>query len=135
MVATSSHPWNIDSALLRPGRLEQTIHVPAPDLASRVEVLKVHTNVMHLSSDVDLGYVAEATENFTCAELQTLCREAAEIAQKRHANIGFMQLKMQDLMLGLGLMTCTSKSAVDEQPYMAFQGRYQGTTLKIGLKS
>jgi transitional endoplasmic reticulum ATPase len=67
----------IDEALLRPGRFDEIIHVPTPDLASRIEILRVYTQRMPLASDVDVLQVAQQTHGCTGAELETLCKEAA----------------------------------------------------------
>lgn len=48
----------LDAALMRPGRFDQAVYVPPPDVDSRFEILKIHTKHMPLSSDVDLMDVA-----------------------------------------------------------------------------
>ncbi len=76
VVAASNRPDMIDPALLRPGRLDRQILVPAPDQKSRLEILKVHTKAVPLKN-VDLKALAEKTEGFSGADLESLVREAA----------------------------------------------------------
>lgn len=125
VVATSSHPWNIDPALLRPGRLEKMIYVPPPDQTSRVEVLKIHTRQIKLSSDVDLHCVAQEAERFTCAELRTLCHEAMEAAKTRQGiHRKNIEVKMQDLLLG-AKMIIPSIDMEGNNSYHDFSKAYQ----------
>lgn len=76
VVATTNRPDLIDSALLRPGRLDRHVHVPIPDEDARRAVLEVHTRGVPLSDDVDLDTVARRTEGFVGADIEALCREA-----------------------------------------------------------
>ncbi|MBI2084566.1 MAG: CDC48 family AAA ATPase, partial [Candidatus Aenigmarchaeota archaeon] len=43
VMAATNRPDMVDSALLRPGRFDRLVLVPAPDYKARVEILKVHT--------------------------------------------------------------------------------------------
>lgn len=83
VVGATNRPNAIDPALLRPGRLDRLIYVPVPDLEGRIKILKVHTRTMPLAPSIDLQKLAEATENFTGADLENLCREAAYAGLRR----------------------------------------------------
>ena len=69
----------IDSALLRPGRFDKVLYVPPPTLEERLEILKIYTDKIMLDDDVDLCNLAQKTENFTGADMKSLCREATLI--------------------------------------------------------
>ncbi len=43
IIGATNRPDIIDPALLRPGRFDRLILVPAPDEKARLEILKVHT--------------------------------------------------------------------------------------------
>ena len=43
----------IDPALLRPGRFDEIIEIPMPDLDSRRHILRIYCNRMPVASDVD----------------------------------------------------------------------------------
>ena len=82
----------LDPALLRPGRFDRLIKIPLPDLVSRLEILKIHSQKMHLSN-VSLETIAALTENSTGAELQAICREAGMMAVRREATaVGMIDL-------------------------------------------
>ncbi|MFH7860502.1 MAG: AAA family ATPase [Candidatus Aenigmatarchaeota archaeon] len=76
LIAATNRPDIVDPALLRPGRIDRFVLVPAPDEKSRLEILKVHTRNMPLKN-VDLKEWAKKTEGFSGADLEALCREAA----------------------------------------------------------
>ncbi|MCS7105708.1 MAG: CDC48 family AAA ATPase [Candidatus Aenigmarchaeota archaeon] len=76
IIAATNRPDIVDPALLRPGRIDRFVLVPAPDEKSRLEILKVHTRKMPLKN-VDLKEWAKKTEGFSGADLEALCREAA----------------------------------------------------------
>ncbi len=67
----------LDPALLRPGRFDLVVDMPAPDRAARVAMLKLHSRRMTLHDDVDLNAVADAAEGSVGADIAGLCRMAA----------------------------------------------------------
>ncbi|XP_027914278.1 cell division control protein 48 homolog B isoform X3 [Vigna unguiculata] len=80
VLAATNRPYAIDAALMRPGRFDQVLYVPPPDLEARYEILCLHTRKMRIGHDVDFRRLAEDTELFTGAELEGLCREAGIVA-------------------------------------------------------
>ena len=69
----------LDSAILRPGRLDRLIEVGLPDEQGRLEILKVHTRPMTLKQ-VKLKEVAVAMVDFSGAEIRAVCTEAGYCA-------------------------------------------------------
>jgi transitional endoplasmic reticulum ATPase len=86
VVATTNRPDLIDSALLRPGRLDRHVHVPVPDEDARRAILDVHTRNKPLADDVDLDYLASETANFVGADIEALVREATMNATREFIN-------------------------------------------------
>ncbi|KAF1329751.1 Spermatogenesis-associated protein 5, partial [Globisporangium splendens] len=80
VVAATNRPDLIDSALMRPGRIDRVLYVGPPDLQARHEILSIHCRKIPLASDVNLQELAIATARFSGAELYSLCREAAMAA-------------------------------------------------------
>ena len=70
----------VDPALLRPGRFEVLMELPAPDRESRLAIFQVHTRGKPLAPDVDLEELAEHTEGLVGADIEGLCRQAAMLA-------------------------------------------------------
>jgi transitional endoplasmic reticulum ATPase len=82
VIATSNRPDLIDSALLRPGRLDRHVHVPVPDEAARRAIFDVHTRNKPLADDVDLDALARKTEGYVGADIEAVAREAAMTASR-----------------------------------------------------
>lgn len=57
-IGATNRPETLDEALLRPGRLDQLIYIPLPDMPSRLGVLKANLKKTPVAKDVDLNYVA-----------------------------------------------------------------------------
>jgi len=83
VIAATNRPDILDPALLRPGRFDRLILVPAPDEKARYEILKVHTRRMPLAEDVNLRELARKLEGYTGADIAALAREAAMNALRR----------------------------------------------------
>jgi transitional endoplasmic reticulum ATPase len=86
VLAATNRKGALDPALLRPGRLEAHVEVPALDEAGRRAVLSVHTEGSPLADDVDLDRVAAETAGYSGAELEAVCREASMRAVNRVAD-------------------------------------------------
>ena len=82
LMASTNRPDVLDPALIRPGRFDRHISVPAPDLKGREEILKVHAKKVKLGADVDLKVVAKGTPGFVGADLANVINEAAILAAR-----------------------------------------------------
>ncbi len=84
IIAATNRPDVLDPALLRPGRFDRRVILDPPDLASREEILKVHSRKKPLAPDVDLRKIAQRTPGFSGADLANLLNEAAILAARRN---------------------------------------------------
>ncbi|MBI2547661.1 MAG: CDC48 family AAA ATPase [Candidatus Aenigmarchaeota archaeon] len=98
VMAATNRPDIVDSALLRPGRFDRMVLIPAPDAKSRLEIFKVHTSKMPLK-DVDLKELAKKTEGFSGADIEALCREAAMEALRQDRKTKEIKMKHFDTVL------------------------------------
>lgn len=80
IIGATNRPDIIDPALMRPGRLDQLIFIPMPDMESRLSILKSVLRKSPVSKDVDLSYLAQQTDKFTGADLTEICQRAAKLA-------------------------------------------------------
>ncbi|KAI0070853.1 AAA-domain-containing protein [Panus rudis PR-1116 ss-1] len=76
VLAATSRPDLIDSALLRPGRLDKSLLCDMPSIEDRKEILEAISRKITLSPTVDLAVIARDTEGFTGADLQALLYNA-----------------------------------------------------------
>ncbi|EDW33689.1 GL13247 [Drosophila persimilis] len=77
VVAATNRPEMIDDALMRPGRFDKLIHVPAPDLRSRMALMELHGKRMPFDENLDLETIVRHTEGYSGADICNLCNEAA----------------------------------------------------------
>ncbi|WP_435070244.1 AAA family ATPase [Haloplanus sp. C73] len=77
VLAATNRKDALDPALLRAGRLESHVEVPAPDEPARRAILGVHTRQKPLDASVNLGDIAARTAGYSGADLAAVCREAA----------------------------------------------------------
>ena len=86
VIGISNRPDIIDGSVLRTGRLDLRIFIQPPDERGRFDIIKILTDSMPLSSDVNLKEIAVATQNYSGADLAALCREAAVKAMQNNVS-------------------------------------------------
>ncbi|RYB96780.1 AAA family ATPase [Nocardioides glacieisoli] len=79
VLAATNHPWDVDPALRRPGRLDRTLLVLPPDLDAREAILRTHLRERPVER-IDTRRLAKATDGFSGADLAHLCESASENA-------------------------------------------------------
>lgn len=70
----------LDSALLRPGRIDRKIEFPAPNEEARADILRIHSRKMNLTRGINLKKIAEAMPGASGAEIKGVCTEAGMYA-------------------------------------------------------
>merc|ERR1712048_1522921 len=70
----------LDSALLRPGRIDRKIEFPAPNEDARVDILKIHSRKMNLTRGINLRKIAELMPGASGAGVKGVCTEAGMFA-------------------------------------------------------
>lgn len=87
IMAATNRSDVLDPALLRPGRFDRQVTVPAPDVAGREAILKVHLAKIPLAPDVEPSIIARGTPGFSGAELANLANEAALLAARKNKKL------------------------------------------------
>jgi cell division protease FtsH len=95
ILAATNRPEILDKALLRAGRFDRRIIVDKPNLAGRLQTLKVHTKNIKLTEDVDLNRIAQVTAGAVGADLANLVNEAA----LRAVRMGRQAVNQEDLLV------------------------------------
>lgn len=90
VLAATNHPWDVDVALRRPGRLDRTVLVLPPDEPARAAILGYHLRDRPVEG-VDLARLARATEGWSGADLAHLAESAAEQALMEAVRTGAMR--------------------------------------------
>lgn len=90
VLAASNHPWDIDSALLRPGRFDRTVLVLPPDAAAREAILRFHLRGRP-TERLDLAKLAKLTDGRSGADLALICEQATEVAMDGSLTAGRLE--------------------------------------------
>jgi cell division protease FtsH len=85
IMAATNRPEVLDPALLRAGRFDRQIGVGNPDLAGRLQILKIHSRNIKLAPDFDKERAARMTPGFSGADIANVINEAALLAARRNA--------------------------------------------------
>merc|ERR1712021_149667 len=96
IIGATNRPDIIDSALMRPGRLDQLIYIPMPDFESRLSILRATLRKSPVSEDVDLSYLASQTDKFTGADLTEICQTACKLAIREEIERDIERERMRD---------------------------------------
>jgi ATPase family associated with various cellular activities (AAA)/AAA+ lid domain/Tetratricopeptide repeat len=95
LLAATNHPWDVDSALRRPGRFDRTLLVLPPDAAAREGVFRYHLRDRPVAG-IDLAKLARQTDGYSGADIAHICETAAERALLDSVRLG------EPRMIGLG---------------------------------
>jgi len=93
IIGATNRPDIIDPAVLRPGRLDQLIYIPLPDLPSRMAILKSVLRKSPVAKDVDLEFMAQHTHGYSGADLTEICQRAAKIAIRQSIEAEIQRIK------------------------------------------
>ncbi|MPZ66499.1 MAG: ATP-dependent zinc metalloprotease FtsH [Pseudonocardiaceae bacterium] len=84
LIAATNRPDILDPALLRPGRFDRQIPIPAPDIAGRKAILGVHSQGKPVAPDTDMDGLAKRTVGFSGADLANVINEAALLTAREN---------------------------------------------------
>lgn len=83
VMAATNMPESLDDALKRPGRFDYQVAVDLPDTLGREKIFAIHTKGMKLAPNVRLRDLAVRTPQFSGADIEQACNEAAISAAER----------------------------------------------------
>ena len=93
VIGATNRPDILDSAVTRPGRLDQLIYIPLPDYGSRVSIFKANLRKSPVDDNVDVEMMSKATEGFSGADITEICQRAAKNAIRESVNFGIARAK------------------------------------------
>jgi len=101
VLAATNHPWDVDSALIRPGRFDRSVLVLPPDVNARRTIFELKL-ASRPSSGLDLDKLAKATEGRSGADIALICEHAAEQAMEATIRDGVLRpIGQADLLDGI----------------------------------
>lgn len=96
VIGATNRPDIIDPAILRPGRLDQLIYIPLPDLGSRMAILKAALRKSPVAKDVNLDFLAQHTHGFSGADLTEICQRAVKLAIRESIDIVYQRRREKE---------------------------------------
>ncbi len=72
-------PWQLDPAVLRPGRFDEKVYIPLPDLPARRKMLDIYLSKRPVADDLDLDALARRLEGYSGADIKYICDRAAVV--------------------------------------------------------
>jgi ATP-dependent metalloprotease len=110
VIGATNTPDVLDKALIRPGRFDQMVPVPLPDIRGRTGILKVHMKNVKIDSSVQAEILARGTPGFSGADLKNLINHAAIKASKD--NCEFVKMEHLEWAKDKIMMGAERKSAL-----------------------
>jgi SpoVK/Ycf46/Vps4 family AAA+-type ATPase len=86
-MGATNHPWDVDTALRRPGRFDRVLFVPPPDQEARAGILRFHMRERP-QEEIPFAALAQTTPSWSGADLAHLCETAAERALEASIALG-----------------------------------------------
>ncbi|HEX6161222.1 MAG TPA: ATP-binding protein, partial [Thermoanaerobaculia bacterium] len=110
ILAATNHPWDVDAALRRPGRLDRMLLVLPPDAPAREAILRANMEGRP-SGEIDYEKLAKQTEGYSGADLVHLCDSAAELAMSDSLSAGTpRKIDMNDFAAALKETRASTRS-------------------------
>ena len=110
IIGATNRPDIIDPALMRPGRLDQLIYIPLPDMASRIQIFKANLRKSPIAPDVSFEALGQFTDGYSGADITEICQRACknaireniaaevELERRKAANPDAMEEEAADLV-------------------------------------
>ncbi|MXZ13731.1 MAG: AAA family ATPase [Candidatus Dadabacteria bacterium] len=105
----------VEPALLRPGRFDLVVEVPAPSKQEILEILKIHTWKKPLGTDIKISALAEQLEGRTGADVKLVCNRASLHAIKEHLGKNKKVIKLCKRHFDLALAELQKRSGYREE--------------------
>lgn len=80
VIGATNRPDILDPAVIRPGRLDQLIYIPLPDLKSRMAIFKAQLRKAPVDPEIDIEVLARSTHGFSGADISEICTTASKLA-------------------------------------------------------
>jgi SpoVK/Ycf46/Vps4 family AAA+-type ATPase len=117
LLAATNHPWDVDSALRRPGRFDRTLLVLPPDASAREGVFRYHLKDRPVAG-IDLARLASQTDGYSGADIAHICETAAEralmdsvrLSEPRMIGLGDLEAAIGEVKPSLGAWFDTARN-------------------------
>lgn len=80
IIGATNRPDVLDSAITRPGRLDQLVYIPLPDAGSRMKIFEANLKKTPLGDDININTLVNQTDGFSGADITEICQRAVKLA-------------------------------------------------------
>ena len=113
ILGATNHPWDVDTALRRPGRFDRTLLVIPPDPPARESILRRSLRDRPVEK-IDYAWLVGQTDAFSGADVSHLCESAAELAMEDSLRTGTVRaIGMGDFKRALKEVKPSTRSWLD----------------------
>ena len=123
VIAATNRPNLLDPAILRPGRFDRLVYIGSPDRKGRLKIFRIHTEDTPLADDVDLEILADKTDGYVGADIESVCREAVMIALRENFDVESVEMRHFEEALKKVKPTITENIA---QFYEKIEAQFKG---------
>ena len=78
VIGATNNPWDLDEAIMRPGRFDELVYVPPPDWEARRRLFEIYLQGLNYSVDLELNTITDMTEGFSGADIRRICEKTNE---------------------------------------------------------
>jgi transitional endoplasmic reticulum ATPase len=93
-IGATNEPWALDAAVMRPGRFDEKVYVPLPELPARRRILELNLVGRPLAPEVDLDALAQELDGYSGADIANICRKACALPFIEAVEMGSKRLVM-----------------------------------------
>ena len=128
-LAATNYPWNLNPALIRPGRIDSIVYVPPPDEKARSAIFKIHLRRNELKG-IDINQLVRMTAprdgyKYASSGIENICDKAKRAAVKEEDKTGADDLPLEIAHFEIGLSTIRrSITPQMEQEYQEFTKKF-----------
>jgi len=79
LMGATNVPWQLDPAMMRPGRFDEKVYIPLPDEAARRKLLEIYLGKRPLDPAISLDQLVDKVEGYSGADIKYICDRAAVI--------------------------------------------------------
>mmetsp|Transcript_4910 Transcript_4910/g.4296 ORF Transcript_4910/g.4296 Transcript_4910/m.4296 type:complete len:454 (-) Transcript_4910:52-1413(-) len=107
---------NLDSALIRAGRIDRKIECPLPDIKTKLKIFKIHTRRMKLKGDTERIFKEFINDNddLSGADIKAICTEAGLLALRERR----MMVTIEDFEQGKKMLVMKKNKGAPDGMYL-----------------
>lgn len=99
---------SLDSALIRPGRIDRKIYFGMPDVMTKKKIFSIHTSKMTLDKSVNIDELISSKEDLSGADIKAICTEAGMNALRERRKY----VSMDDFLKGREKVLYSKQDAI-----------------------